>query len=367
MVNNWGKHTAMHPEYRWTPQAVYRAVTEKIISVDESLLVLMGPTEKSTLLADLPSWVPDWPHRLSGLELERLERARLERARLERACGRRKLEVRFMDEDVLELKGVGFDVVEVVSEEVMTYEDEDGTLRIFAAWYNLVSKMGSLTDQYVCGQRSRMEAYWRTLCMDACRSVGFGGARYRRCYGDYVDDWKALWMDGQGLPLLHGSDSNASETNLSSVELYSQSSDGSYLGSTSGSEEDGLEDHLRPHIMPEEPSPDPKDHTANKKPLNYVTVDFPITSATVNQRLFFTSKGYMALGPAIIRQGDQIYVFAGGHMPFVVRDAGSGEIIPFVDGKRNVNNLLGECYVHGIMDGEVTVNWEAESGNVYLV
>ncbi|RKU45392.1 hypothetical protein DL546_004382 [Coniochaeta pulveracea] len=363
MVNDWGKHTAMYPEYRWTPQAVYRAVTEKIISVDESLLVLMGPTEKSTLLADLPSWVPDWTHKLSGLELERLERARLFRA-----CGGRKLEVRFMDEDVLELKGVGFDAVEVVSEEVMRYDDEDETLRIFAAWYNLVSRMGSITDEYVCGKKSRMEAYWRTLCMDTCRSVGFRGARYRRCYEDYVDDCQALWMDGQGLPLPNGSVSNASETNLASVDLYSQSSDGSYLGSTSGSEQDGYEDHLNPHIIPDGPPRPTKDSPGNnKKPLNYVTVDFAITSATVNQRLFFTKKGYMALGPANIRPGDQIYVFAGGHMPFVVRDAGSREMIPFVHGKRNVHHLLGECYVHGIMDGEVTANWEAESRNVYLV
>ncbi len=38
LVNDWGKHVAMYPEYGWTAQVIYRAVAEKIITVDDRCL-----------------------------------------------------------------------------------------------------------------------------------------------------------------------------------------------------------------------------------------------------------------------------------------------------------------------------------------
>lgn len=58
-------------------------------------------------------------------------------------------------------------------------------------------------------------------------------------------------------------------------------------------------------------------------------------------RRFFTSLGgYMGIGPPGMRSGDLICVFLGGNVPWVVRQEGHNY------------KLIGECYVHGIMNGE---------------
>jgi hypothetical protein len=59
------------------------------------------------------------------------------------------------------------------------------------------------------------------------------------------------------------------------------------------------------------------------------------------RNFFVTEKGYIGIGPLNIRAGDSICLFLGGITPFAVRK---------VD--RETFNLVGECYVHGIMSGE---------------
>jgi hypothetical protein len=56
-----------------------------------------------------------------------------------------------------------------------------------------------------------------------------------------------------------------------------------------------------------------------------------------------TEKGMIGLVPLQAEAGDQIYVLNGGAVPFVFRK-----------GKRLLNGcrLVGECYIHGIMNGE---------------
>lgn len=49
----------------------------------------------------------------------------------------------------------------------------------------------------------------------------------------------------------------------------------------------------------------------------------------------------MGLGPAGTQPGDVICVFLGGAVPWVIREDGDDDV------------LVGECYVHGIMDGEI--------------
>ncbi|KAL7807969.1 HET domain-containing protein [Trichoderma aethiopicum] len=60
-----------------------------------------------------------------------------------------------------------------------------------------------------------------------------------------------------------------------------------------------------------------------------------------NERRFFrTSRGMFGLGPAAARVGDRVVVLFGGRAPFIIRGT-------------RWHHAIGECYVHGIMDGEV--------------
>ncbi|EMT71788.1 Heterokaryon incompatibility protein 6, OR allele [Fusarium odoratissimum] len=69
-----------------------------------------------------------------------------------------------------------------------------------------------------------------------------------------------------------------------------------------------------------------------------------------------TENGMIGLVPLLAEAGDQIYVLNGGAVPFVLRK-----------GKRLLNGrrLVGECYIHGLMNGEA-IQSEYEERNIRL-
>ena len=65
----------------------------------------------------------------------------------------------------------------------------------------------------------------------------------------------------------------------------------------------------------------------------------------MGRKFFITKKGYLGLGPKLAELGDKIAIFHGSGVPFVLRKS--------VDKSRESSwEIIGECYVHGIMDGE---------------
>ena len=68
------------------------------------------------------------------------------------------------------------------------------------------------------------------------------------------------------------------------------------------------------------------------------------SSATYKRRLFFTQEGYICLAPKGARVGDQIYLLFGAEVPYVLRRKGDG---------LQTFEVVGECYCHGIMEGEM--------------
>ncbi|EON65769.1 hypothetical protein W97_05008 [Coniosporium apollinis CBS 100218] len=66
------------------------------------------------------------------------------------------------------------------------------------------------------------------------------------------------------------------------------------------------------------------------------------TFGTAGRRFFGTRTGYMGRGLHDVRVGDLVVVLLGGKAPFVLREGGM----------KNELLLVGECYVHGIMNGE---------------
>lgn len=66
-----------------------------------------------------------------------------------------------------------------------------------------------------------------------------------------------------------------------------------------------------------------------------------------NQAFFITKSGYIGIGPLKTQPGDQVWVFHGGNVPFVMRRTG--------EEKRDCPQLrlVGDAYVQGIMDGEI--------------
>jgi hypothetical protein len=82
-----------------------------------------------------------------------------------------------------------------------------------------------------------------------------------------------------------------------------------------------------------------------------------------NQAFFVTVKGYIGVGPPDARSGDQVWILCGGQVPFVLRET-QQESTAF-DGACE-RSLVGDAYVHGIMDGEaVGDNAEMQTVRLY--
>jgi hypothetical protein len=69
------------------------------------------------------------------------------------------------------------------------------------------------------------------------------------------------------------------------------------------------------------------------------------TLKTADRRMCKTSYGMIGLAPKLAKVGDYVALFEGGKVPLVVRPSGDAW------------ELVGDCYVHGIMKGEA---WKQE-------
>jgi hypothetical protein len=68
-----------------------------------------------------------------------------------------------------------------------------------------------------------------------------------------------------------------------------------------------------------------------------------VLSSLFRRRPFLTTQGYVGLGPLESAPGDSVWIISGVHVPYALRPIAHSKF-----------SLLGECYVHGLMDGEFT-------------
>jgi hypothetical protein len=69
--------------------------------------------------------------------------------------------------------------------------------------------------------------------------------------------------------------------------------------------------------------------------------DFRVLLTSTRRRLFLTDTSYMGLVHRTSEVGDKIFLLVGGEKPFALRHQRGNEYL-----------FWGDCYVHGIMDGE---------------
>jgi Heterokaryon incompatibility protein (HET) len=88
-----------------------------------------------------------------------------------------------------------------------------------------------------------------------------------------------------------------------------------------------------------------------------------------NKRYFLTSEGYMGIGPARTSIGDKVFVLKGGFVPFLLRTAGSREVYGLCLETLYFQcfTMVGDCYCHGIMDGEALQRWPERESIIWLV
>ena len=77
--------------------------------------------------------------------------------------------------------------------------------------------------------------------------------------------------------------------------------------------------------------------------------------ATFQRHFCSTKKGCTGLVPNASLQGDLVALFLGAAVPFVIRPIG---VELFV--------LVGECYIHGIMNGEALQEEDVQIRDIHL-
>ncbi|KAI3321654.1 hypothetical protein HD806DRAFT_545850 [Xylariaceae sp. AK1471] len=104
--------------------------------------------------------------------------------------------------------------------------------------------------------------------------------------------------------------------------------------------------HLRQLILSVDYDQDPSRYLHMPRQAQSVVAQYWQTALAFSNRLggnaalCFTKEGYVGLVPKAALASDQICLFHGGNVPFVVRRKGP------------TYTLIGECYIHGIMNGQ---------------
>ena len=83
----------------------------------------------------------------------------------------------------------------------------------------------------------------------------------------------------------------------------------------------------------------------NLPPPAWAKISEYIRTIIEDKDMFLTDKGYLGLGHEGFQVGDVVFIFLGGEVPFLLREAAPE--------KKTAFRFLSECYVHGVMDGEI--------------
>jgi len=97
--------------------------------------------------------------------------------------------------------------------------------------------------------------------------------------------------------------------------------------------------------------------------------DAAVEMASQRRSFFLTEEGYMGTGPLSLAKGDQVYVLKGSNVPFILRPADKPDDAEWrsdVDGDLYFT-MVGDCYCHGIMDGEASEKLPGEARLVSIL
>jgi hypothetical protein len=109
------------------------------------------------------------------------------------------------------------------------------------------------------------------------------------------------------------------------------------------------------------PPEDGANHTSTKDWMTSESWDYRRVWKLLNRRAFVDDTGRPGLGPNHTAAGDQVVVFAGGHVPFILREQAEPTTTSDLSAE-SPYRVLGPAYVYGLMDGEGVTDTTSFSG-----
>ncbi|PKS05620.1 hypothetical protein jhhlp_008138 [Lomentospora prolificans] len=258
---------------------------------------------------DIPSWAPDLTCRLPAAPLSPYVWPR--QAFEYKACGDTEPRVGFSDEspDILRLTAIRVDQIQAIGPALDLATDDEfvrdpndklfnaNDIIFFNRWHTVTL---ALVKQHIADpypykpHQSLKEAFWRTLVGDATKDTRPAPSYLGKIY----DDWVTLHRE----MLPYGLDAG------------------------------------RTLIMPED-----DEFWARRRYVG--TWDNAMAYCATGRSVCATSKGYLGCVPHWAEAGDEILVVMGSPAPLVVRRVHRAPETRY--------EIIGQCYLHGIMDGEM--------------
>jgi hypothetical protein len=323
----WKRAQPLKPSYTMTTEQLYLEATLRIIDEEGSLEILRSSPHHDEQSC-FPSWVQDWS--MTAREVNDFKRPGgsypLYNAGGDLGC------VRVCCHSVLALEGAQVDTVSHVAA-ICEFEDTPDFIRVLLEWESVIESHGTgLQGTYMNGQ-TRSDAFRSTLSGDVVRSSrsltrGFGAPP--RVYfrtGDYSSGRRRRLGDESDEELCR---------NWWTVILLER-----------GALEPGTEVELHPNWTPHIQS---------------------LVTRVKDRRLFLTEQGLMGIGPPQTAEGDIVAVLRGGEVPFVLRKSKKQGHTQEQCGdlSKQCFELVGRCYVHGIMDGQMMKSHEGKVEDIHL-
>ncbi|KAI9148970.1 Heterokaryon incompatibility protein [Paramyrothecium foliicola] len=322
---DWRGRSPLLPDYTLETTQIYQSATLRSIQDYESLVVLITDMTRRQSGEDLelPSWVPDWSWSPSYMELLQ----RYEQTKTYSAASNTSTHARLDGLSRLVLSGTEVDTIGSTSD-VMAPDTANSSPSTFLQWWTFSRNARAYNNPsetkplYTLPQSPLDDAFWRTLCgntvtVQTAKNGKYFAPDYKRATDIDFQRYMAWCQEHE--PGLSSSDQNAA---FSPVELH-----------------------------------DAAEYTTR-------SIHSAICAATTMRRMFITRRGYLGLGPANTLEGDRIFLLHGGRTPFLLRK-GTENLNATVHRSEDSYHFVGDCYVHGIMDGEAMA-WDLPQSEVYL-
>lgn len=310
--------SAIHCSYDIPVSTLFEKITIDLVKGDNGLRALLGSTEMPHITPNLATWAIDFAcsNRVGKRQLKWWTHSH--RYKEFKACGNTTLDlVVSNDNRMLAISGTPIDDILLVSE---VYKVLDTESVLGRAVRRAVEDARELLTQFKAEYKMPSTyfnaqpwdtAFWQTMVGNLIMQE-FPVQRVEKHHNEVLDT------------LL---DSLAKET----VRELSY---------------DSIRDMIPDHQIPEPGTYHEGDlsqlleRLSNQEPNNILYES--ICGMVPNHAFFITKSGFIGIGPPDAKPGDQVWVLSGGQVPFVLRKADADAIY----------SLVGDAYVHGIMDGE---------------
>lgn len=297
LVEETGHGHEMIPDYTLSVKEVYSQAVRQSISARKDLAIL-SDAQMPFRSADLPSWVPDWRLPADQLHIDVRDVAGAPFYHASNTSSASIASTQDMDE--LALSGITVDNITSV--------------------FRFDNQVFNIDDTH---------AAFLTELEKAIESLKMGPL-YSRVTGDTAQQalFRVLSLDMLRASTEYFSGSCSSGADLHNVHFTSRTSPswvGVYL----------------PLTMQQLQLEEGKVDLETDRSIFESDLFEYLGGVTEHRVMFTTEKGYVGLGSEETSIEDTVVVLSGGNLPFVLRQKGAGKY-----------KFGGECYLHGVMDGE---------------